>query len=1388
MYPLYKFYLCFVLLFAGFFPIAKAMHPDIYFTPNKGQWHENIRYTLRLNHGFMYLEDQGITYLFVSGEEHDETGHGHIHDNPEFHSLKVHYLGSNPSPTYLESEKASFYQNFYLGNDPSRWKSGVYASGEVRQQEIYPGIDLIYTGTENRELKYDYIIDPGADPSLIRWKYEGAEELFVADGELHIATSLGTVIEKKPVAWQFINEEKVYISCDYVLNGNEISFTLGDEYDPAYGLVIDPVLIFSSFSGSTANNFGFTATYDVDKNTYGGGIAFSSGYPTTAGAFQTSFNSSSELNQRDIAISKFSASGNTLIYSTYLGGAGTEAPHSLVVSDDDELYMYGTTSSANFPMVNSYDGTFNGGDSIPLSMNGLFYNSGSDIVIARFNAAGTALLGSTYIGGSANDGLNIDTDLHYNYGDVFRGEITIDHTGNCVVASVTASSNFPVNGSFQNTYGGGTTDGVLFKLAPGLNSLLWSTYFGGNGADAAYGVQISSTNSIYFTGGTSSSTLPVTAGVVGPVSHGGIDGFVTGVTASGLLQSCSYLGTSAYDQSYFVQLDSNDDVYVFGQTTGNYPVMPSTVYSNPGSGQFIQKLNGSLTTTLFSTSIGRSNTGHIDISPTAFLVNNCGLIYLSGWGGTTNNNLQPNASSTIGLPVTADAFQSTTDGSDFYLMILAPDADSLIYGSFMGGVSTEHVDGGTSRFDKAGVIYQAVCAGCQSNSSFPTTPGVWSNVNGSMCNLAVFKFDMQTAGAATVNFTSQGCDQLLTVDFNINASSQVSCYWDFGDGSTSTDQQPSHTYTSPGAYDVTLITVDAANCFATDTLNLTVEYPGPMTITVSPPDTICIGDTTSLSVSGATFFNWSPGIEITDPASDNPSVFPSSSTTFSVVGSDAWGCTDTASVYIHVLEYVEADYEIDYDICVFPTPVSLLNSSVNGIDYYWDLGNGFTSVNADEQHVFTSPGEYTITLVAVDSNSCNISDTSVQAIVIRELLSITTSPADTICIGQSTQISASGASVYTWSPSASLNDAALADPIAEPTSSGTYTVIGTDTLGCQDTASVYVHVLNYTEADYDIAYNPCMLPNPVSFLNESSNSVNYYWDFGNGFSSVNTDEQVVYTQPGTYTITLVAIDSASCNISDTSVQTVFIPVLPVVSIGDVDSICSGENVIATATGASTYIWFPDYNISNTTEQSPVFSPDESTEYFVIGTDTNGCSDTASFTINVFPVIYIDAGPDFIIEVWDSPSLVTVIPDEGSYYWTPPTGLSCTDCPNPEATPEFNTWYYLHYMDLNGCEYIDSMQVIVAPSVFIPNAFTPDMDDDLNDYFVPVVRNLSYYEFYIFNRWGQLIFYSEEQGEGWDGTYNGEDCPVDVYVWRIKYSDYITPANIIEKLGHVTLIR
>jgi len=434
----------------------------------------------------------------------------------------------------------------------------------------------------------------------------------------------------------------------------------------------------------------------------------------------------------------------------------------MVVNSKGELIVFGTTASANFPVTSgAYDQTYHGA---------------GDIYISKFSVDGSSLLASTFIGGTGRDGFN-GTDpynqsgptgpLSFNYGDAYRGEVIVDKNDNILVASCTQSQDLITSNPFQKAFGG-VQDGLVMKLTPDLSKLLWMSFLGGKDQDAAYGIHLDNNENIFVCGGTLSSDFPTTPGSISPAYNGNTDGFLVKLSPDGQnVLASTYMGTTSYDQNYLVQTDGSNFVYVTGQTLGNFPVS-ANVYSNANSKNYIAKVDNNLSKILISTVIG-SGQNYVNLSPSAFLVDLCGRVYLSGWGGLVNNEYNPaNHGNTLNMTVTPDAYQSKTNGSNFYLAILSKDMTNLVYATYFGGLGLgdeEHVDGGTSRFDRNGIVYQSVCGGCAGNSDFPTTPNAWSRTNNGVrafdknevgCNNAMFKIDLNSA-----NFPPRMFDTLI---------------------------------------------------------------------------------------------------------------------------------------------------------------------------------------------------------------------------------------------------------------------------------------------------------------------------------------------------------------------------------------------------------------------------------------------------------------------------------------------------------------------------------------------------------------------------------------------------------------------------------------------------
>jgi gliding motility-associated-like protein len=1070
------------------------------FVENRGQWPGAVTFKVSLPQAEVWVE-RGAMLMDLydaAAVSRLHAGHGGAWDPGasrviKHHALRLRFIGAG-GPTASEGlgvQQGAYH--YFIGKDPARWASGAHAFAAVEQRGLYPGVDLRFRLQEDL-LKYDLVIAPGSDPGQVRFTYEGADGLQLHDGALVVGNALGDMLETVPLAYQLRQGKQERVECRYVLQGGEVSFHLG-AYDPDLELVIDPVLRFSTYSGSASDNFGYSATFDDLGFLYAGSSAFGQGYPTTTGAYDVTWNGGTgSLNPgTDIAITKFDTTGSNLIWSTFLGGSGDDLPHSLIVDQSGQLVVLGSTGSADFPVTaGAWQSSFAGGTPFTPQGIGTTYPTGTDMVLSRLSADGDQLLASTYLGGSGNDGINSAPGLKFNYADEMRGEVDLAAGGNVVVASCTQSTDFPVTaGAYDTSFNGGLQDGVVLELDPGLSTLAWSSFIGGSGNDAAYSLAFTGTGGIFIAGGTTSSDLPTTASATEPTYQGGTaDAFLAAFSPQGQgLLACTYYGSGAYDQSHFVELDGDGDVYLFGQTMAPQgELIANATYAVPTGGQLLAKLSPDLGTVIWSSRSGALSgpgMGVPNISPTAFLVDQCDKIYISGWGSAVMGTL-----STQGLPVTPDAYQGTTDGNDFYLAVFDMDMDALAYATYFGGAqSLEHVDGGTSRFDRRGRVYEAVCAGCGGHDDFPSTPNAWSSTNNSSnCNLGVFKFDFESPLVIAAPVAQGPLCAGSAVQFIDQGNLGAQYLWYFGDGTTSTDAAPQHVYALPGTYTVSLVSNNGATCNASDSASIQVTVLNAAPDLTVMPDTALCGPAANLLLSAsaggqAQQWTWSsdPGFSDmlnTSPADSTALLVPVVAGTYWVRATADGACAATGSVTI-TTALVNAAISPDRFICADDTAVVSLTGVDAGAVILWSPETWLLAGQGTAQ-VLTRPPDGTWILAVVTMPSGCIWTDSAQVNVSLMNGAVVDATVDQALVlpGTTVQLQAvptTGVS-WAWSPAAAVSNPGMAAPTAVVNATTTFYVSVSDgTCTAIDSVTVRVHEL--VCGDPDIFVPDAFTPN-----------------------------------------------------------------------------------------------------------------------------------------------------------------------------------------------------------------------------------------------------------------------------------------------------------------------
>lgn len=1512
-------------LFAGFAAMAQHPHndrvvvphvsPALRFTENLGQWEDKILFKTTLSGGALFVERNALTFTFFDHKKfslihHAGVNKGLVKDlDIKQHNYQVVFEGANAEPSVEKKQQGSDYENFYLGTDSKKWKSEVRNYHQVFLRNLYNGIDYELI-TAIKGLKYNFHVKAGYDPAVIKMHYKGVEKMYLKNEALVVELNTNGVTEQKPYAYQIINGVVQKVECRYSLKKDVLGFVFPKGYNKSYDLIIDPILVFAAQSGSTADNFGMTATFDAQGNLYAGGTCFANGYPTTFGAFSSSFSGFTGNGITDVVITKYNSTGNALLYSTYIGGAQAEVVTSLIVDHSNNLCFYGATGSSDFPMLaNSFDPTFNGGGFLSFIFNGTTFNNGTDIYLGKFNSTGTSLLGSTYLGGSGNDGVNhvnhlttifltptffvneffVDS-LQFNYGDQYRGEIQVDAANNIYIASSTRSSNFPVVNAIDATLGG-KQDAVVCKLNSSLSQLLYSTYLGGSSNECGNSLIVTDNLEVYVTGGTCSSDFSTTAGAFDQTYNGGIaDGYLTHISASGsvMLQS-TLLGTSNYDQSYFVQTDKYGDVYVYGQSLGAMPVLAApnqtTVFNVPGKHQFITRFNSTLSNVNMSTVFGALSNS-VDISPCAFAVDKCLNIYISGWGGDIIvNNSPPLANMPLFQPT-----QSTTTGFDFYFMGLDSNASALKYGSYFGGpFSAEHVDGGTSRFDPGGRIYQSACAGCGGNDDWPVTPGAWplqpGNPNQSgNCNNGVVKLDfqLQTAIATIQTATMAGCVPFVATFTSATppTGSGATFIWYLAPGVTTTSNpNPTVTYTAPGVYTVALVVRDNLTCNKTDSaITYITIYPKPnaimnftstgcsktvtmqasstgnlgstphfwdygigtstsQSLIVTYPNTgifnlsytvtdnngctdvktntvnifqfspgvvnsvsVCSGLTATLVASGGTSYSWSPPANLSNTNVANPVVAAVANTTYNVIianNSTGATCIDTLITTVTVWDNPIPNYTIFSSPCSNSISINNFSSGNFGpTPFIWDFGDGSPNSNIPSPvYVYQTDGTYSVTLTITDINGCtSVTDRTIS--VFNFTPGVVSS--SSICYGAATTLTAQGGTQYSWTPTSSISNTAAGTTAANPTATTIYTIVienNSPGYKCSSTLTTEIIVRPTPTTNFNFSINPC--GGGVYFYDQSADDITTWnWTITPVETRTIQNPYNFFSSGGQYTVTLVTGNQYGC--TNTLQKPLDVPSPPPLTISADSAICKGGSRQLVADGGIAYEWSPATTLDFPNQYNPIASPLETTEYSVNITTSqvvngNTCVFmlTVMVNVDVLSITPINAFANPVMVTVGDPSILTYVGEAGATVsWLPAGSTQPQIGYTVTAYPERPTTYTA-VASRGACT--EDVKVAVdaftagcaAKDFFVPNTFTPNGDGNNDVLYARSIKTDELY-FAIYNRWGELVFETNDPSKGWDGKYKGKDADVGVFGWYLR-AKCLNGGEMFNK-GNVTLIR
>lgn len=671
------------------------------FEPNLGQTDPQVKFLSRNSHYNLFLtSNEAVFTLPVAAREKATRGTmraQRAHATAQA-VLRMKMLGANPAAQVAGDAQVAGHSNYLIGRDASKWVRDVSQYARVNYRGIYPGVDLTFYG-QQRQLEFDFIVQPGARPETIALGVEGAKKIRTDEsGDLVLTSAAGDLRLRKPVAYQKQGDLRQPVDARFVVKGTEVAFAVGD-YDRARELVIDPSALYATYLGAGNEDDGYAIAVDSAGSAYVTGQTSSTAFPVKGGLAAPN---NALQGTSDAFITKFSADGTSLVYSTYLGGTGVDSGNAIVLDSLKQAYVVGSTTSTDFPTA---------GTIIAQSVAG----GGQDAFVAVLNAAGSALVYGTYIGGTGDE---------TGYG------IVQDSAGIYVAGTTTtADSTFPVvnPGSLQSTYQGGQSDGFVTKIATD-GSFANSVFLGGSGADVATGIAVDASHNVYVTGVTLSPNFHTSPGAYdsqcgtdGNCNGGKDDSFVTALQANFLTYVYStFLGGSSADDANQIVLDSTANAYIVGITaSSDFPTTSSAYQKALGSGAisnaYVTKLNPTGTALVYSTYIGGGGGDNglniaLDSSKNAYIT-----------GSTTSAN----------FPTTSGAPQTALGGNkDAFVTELKPDGSGLVFSTYLGGsLEEDHFLAGIA-IDGSNNVY---VTGDTLSKDFPVSGNAFKKTYSSSC-------------------------------------------------------------------------------------------------------------------------------------------------------------------------------------------------------------------------------------------------------------------------------------------------------------------------------------------------------------------------------------------------------------------------------------------------------------------------------------------------------------------------------------------------------------------------------------------------------------------------------------------------------------------------------
>ena len=712
--------------------IRSSGYPSLFFEPNQGQTDSKVKFLSRGDGYSIFLTSSGMVLALKSSEvtssapsftpltfasKRSYAGRKLWRDALVQKStgtvLNIALVGGSTNPEVIGEQPLATKVNYFIGRSRAMWRTNVPTYARVRYRNVYPGIDLVYYGNQGR-VEYDFDLAPGADPTQIRFAVNGADSLKVDGlGNLVLAKGNTSLRFQAPLVYQTRNGVRVPLSGEYAPQGNkQVGFTVGS-YDRQKPLIIDPVLVYSSYLGGTSDDFGEAITVDSGGNAFVAGITDSPDFPTAVlGSYpSTKFR---------MFLTKLDPTGSSLVFADYFGGTGGgDEASSLALDSTGNIYVAGTATSTDFPVLNPYQSTLSGTQ---------------DAFLTKFSSDGSSIIFSTYLGGTTSQSAN---------------SLAIDPSNQVVIAGSTSSSDFPTAAAYQSTvsadqFGDWGVYGFVTKFASDGASLIYSTYLAGNTLNATactacfpdsevMGVAIDGSGNTYVTGNTTTTNFPVTSGAYATTSPGyslSNVGFVSKLSNSGGLIYSTFLGGQTSSFLNAIAVDSTGAAYVTGFDTANdgFPIL-NTAICDPSSancnGTIIAKLDSAGANLQYSTYLAATN----EMAGQAIAVDSLGNAFVLG-SDTQFSLTKP--------------IENYAGNGDVVIAEIDATATTQVMATFLGGQAPEAAAESLA-LDNSGAIY---VTGWTQSADFPVTQGAFQTVFGGGSDAFVAKIDPNTSASA----------------------------------------------------------------------------------------------------------------------------------------------------------------------------------------------------------------------------------------------------------------------------------------------------------------------------------------------------------------------------------------------------------------------------------------------------------------------------------------------------------------------------------------------------------------------------------------------------------------------------------------------------------------